>query len=192
MRSFSLTPFRKSAPLKGCGKPSFLSQHPKKSDSQQMSIQSLDFSTLGKSINFTPFVHKARNSSPNTVAKLVPTYPPNNTNSPHHSCLSLAHNVKPLHIVYSSSPPLLSPLVASNSTLMHANSWHYAWLNSWLSNSWLLLIETCKAGFLPAILSERALPRSSFFHTNANFFLLYQKLPFEVKLNDRNETYFEF
>lgn len=67
-RSLSLTPFRKSALLKGCGKPSFLSHHLKKSDSQQMSIQSLDFSTLGRSINFIPFVHKARNPSPNTVA----------------------------------------------------------------------------------------------------------------------------
>lgn len=52
--------------------------------------------------------------------KLVPTYPPSNTNSPHHSPLLLVHNIKPLHIVYSSSPPLLSLLVASNFTLMHA------------------------------------------------------------------------
>lgn len=54
------------------------------------------------------------------LMKMVPTYPPNNTNSPHHSPLLLAHKVKPLHIVYSSSPPLLSSLVASNSTLLHA------------------------------------------------------------------------
>lgn len=54
------------------------------------------------------------------LMKLVPTYPPNNINSPHHSCLLLANNVKPLHIVSSSSPSLLSPLVASNSSLMHA------------------------------------------------------------------------
>lgn len=64
--------------------------------------------------------------------KLVPTYPPKNINSSHDSLLLLAHNVKPLHIAYSSSPPLPSPLVASNSTLLHGEKLALC-LGKWLA-----------------------------------------------------------
>lgn len=91
-------------------------------------------STLEKSTNFILLVHKARSPSVNTVANEVGLYLPSQHKvpTPLSSSLLVQNDNPLLHTVYSSSQPQLPPLVASNSTWLHAEQLAL-WLVKWLA-----------------------------------------------------------